>query len=322
MKKNYFVLIALISVNTLFPINIAEELEEIRILQENARAKYVYSWFALGSCSLIAARFIGNHAAILEQELKEKWFWNHETQQEELPADTDQTTCAFWRWGKKAATFTGCLALIWGIKQGFHVTSLRMYIKLKETVVKAAQEQQNPGFQRWRTRNPYGSYAQYEANEKFTNFFFETIDPIFKQWRRANPNGSYEEYCAGGCFNNSAPQPHLDNYYTILGVEPTATNAQIKKAYLALAKENHPSTTRNTNTLSDEERTARETKFKDITDAYDTLKNPILKAVYDRDWVHTKEHERRAHVMLKRREQTQQDQEAEEFEVRRKAEKN
>lgn len=321
MNKISFALFALISVNTLFPINIAEELESIRILQEAARSKYVYSWYALGSCSLIATRFIGNHTAILEQKLKEKWFWNHETQQEELPADTDQTTYALWSWGKKAATLTGCLALIWGIKQHFNVFQLRILIKIKENIVNRARMDEDPGFQRWRTRYPYGSHAQYEADEKIKNFFFESIDPIFKQWRRANPGGSYEEYCAGGRFNYSAPQPHLDDYYTILGVNHTATPAEIKKAYRVLAKENHPSTVRNTNT-DEAERNARETKFKEITDAYDTLKNPELKAVYDRDWLHTKEHERRAHVMLKRREQTQQDQQAEEFEATRKAKEN
>lgn len=333
MRKISFALLTLISVQTLFPIDIAEELKEIRILEERIKSQYVYSWFALGASSLLAARYIGNHTAILEQKLKEKWFWNHETQQEEFPADadTDQTTYALWSWGKKAATLTGCLALIWGIKQGFYVASLRIHIKLKETIVEAAQEQQDArsdaGFRRWSTRNPYGTYAQYKFDEA-ANRIFEAFEPEFKQWRQANPGGSYAEYNLGGSSSSSgaqpkpqkpaAPQPPLDNYYTILGVAPTATNAQIKRAYLALAKENHPSTTRSANTLDDSEREARENTFKNISDAYDTLKDPILKAVYDRNWSSTTEHERRTYVVLANQAQLAQKQRDAEAEANKK----
>jgi DnaJ-domain-containing protein 1 len=338
MRKISFALLALISVQTLFPINIAEEWEAIRILEERIKSQYVYSWFALGASSLIAARFLSNRIAILEQELKEKWFWNPETQQEELPADADQTTLSFMYWGKQAATLTGCLALIWGIKQGFHVAGLRMYMKLKETIVKAAQEeeqekqyynqQNDPGFQRWRKRNPYGSYNEY-CTEELMNMLYETADAGFRQWRQTNPGGSYQEYRSGGSSSSSgahpnpqkpaAPQPPLDDYYTILGVTRTATNAQIKRAYLALAKENHPSTTRSANTLDDSERKARENKFKNITDAYDTLKDSTLKAVYDRNWSTTTEHARRTNVALASRAQSEKNQQDAEAEAKRKA---
>lgn len=338
MRKISFALLALISVQTLFPINIAEEWEAIRILEERIKSQYVYSWFALGASSLIAARFLSNRIAILEQELKEKWFWNPETQQEELPADADQTTLSFMYWGKQAATLTGCLALIWGIKQGFHVAGLRMYMKLKETIVKAAQEeeqekqyynqQNDPGFQRWRKKHPYGTFSDYMMDEAL-NAFHELLDPEFKQWRQANPGGSYAEYQSGGSSSSSsgahpkppkpaAPEPPLDDYYTILGVTRTATNAQIKRAYIALAKENHPDNTSRTN-LDEAERKTREAKFKEVADAYDTLKDPTLKTIYDRNWSTTTEYVRRANVKLANQAQSTKNQRDAEAEAKRKA---
>lgn len=64
------------------------------------------------------------------------------------------------------------------------------------------------------------------------------------------------------------------NYYKLLGLEHTATQADIKKAYRSLAMQYHPD--RNPQDESSEER------FKLITEAYEVLKDSRKRAEYDR----------------------------------------
>ena len=63
------------------------------------------------------------------------------------------------------------------------------------------------------------------------------------------------------------------SYYDILGVSKDATDDQIKSAYRKLAHKYHPD-------LNPNDKEA-EAKFKEISEAYDTLSDPQKKAAYD-----------------------------------------
>jgi molecular chaperone DnaJ len=66
----------------------------------------------------------------------------------------------------------------------------------------------------------------------------------------------------------------MADYYSVLGVAKTAADDEIKKAYRKLAMQFHPD--RNNGSSEAEE------KFKEITEAYDVLRDPNKRAAYDR----------------------------------------
>jgi hypothetical protein len=63
------------------------------------------------------------------------------------------------------------------------------------------------------------------------------------------------------------------DYYALLGVTPDATAAQIKSAYRKLAKQYHPDVNNSPDAAE---------KFREITEAYDTLTDPDRRQRYDR----------------------------------------
>lgn len=63
------------------------------------------------------------------------------------------------------------------------------------------------------------------------------------------------------------------DYYEVLGINKTASDAAIKKAYRELAKKYHPDS-------NPDDKTA-EQKFKEVTEAYNVLSDPEKKKLYD-----------------------------------------
>ena len=66
----------------------------------------------------------------------------------------------------------------------------------------------------------------------------------------------------------------MSDFYSVLGVSKTASDDEIKKAYRKLAMQYHPD--RNNGSREAEE------KFKEITEAYDVLRDANKRAAYDR----------------------------------------
>ena len=66
----------------------------------------------------------------------------------------------------------------------------------------------------------------------------------------------------------------FDNCYELLGVSPSANNAELRKAFRQQSKRLHPDTT----SLPNEEATRQ---FQNVCEAYDLLSDPVLRANYD-----------------------------------------
>ncbi|KAI8621718.1 DnaJ domain-containing protein [Chytriomyces sp. MP71] len=68
---------------------------------------------------------------------------------------------------------------------------------------------------------------------------------------------------------------NLDHPYAVLGVSRTATDDEIKKAYKKAALQNHP------DKCKPEDKASAEVKFRMISEAYEILKDPVLRQRFD-----------------------------------------
>ena len=149
-------------------------------------------------------------------------------------------------------------------------------IKLEKTRTDAQARQQR---QQWKPRTDYNSPPNNDAQRR--RDYFNSHKSNSRRWdtfggqspkqtRKPNNNAKGQN---GSSRSNTKPQRKDPNcHYTILDVERTATEAQIKKAYRKLALKFHPD--KNSDPAAVEQ-------FRKITEAYEVLNDSGARAKYD-----------------------------------------
>lgn len=92
----------------------------------------------------------------------------------------------------------------------------------------------------------------------------EDIDSIFAQFGRYNNNGSNSS--SSNSYNSNSYSS--ESNYKILGISPSATDEEVKKAYRKMAIKYHPDKVA---TLGEDVQKAAEEKFKTISQAYEAI---------------------------------------------------
>lgn len=95
------------------------------------------------------------------------------------------------------------------------------------------------------------------------------------------PKEAAEAQAAPGAQAKPSTVPHVDetSYYTVLGIQKTASESEIKKAYRKLSRKVHPDRCPD----KDDEKLKKvyEEVFKKVCEAYETLSDPAKRAEYD-----------------------------------------
>ena len=99
------------------------------------------------------------------------------------------------------------------------------------------------------------------------------------------------------------------DYYSILGIDPTADSKQIKKAYRKLAKNLHPDAYPDTK-LSEEQLEQMRIDFTRVNEAYEVLGNEEQRKIYDVKYRVYNQHIKRQEELRKQEEQERQRREA------------
>ena len=92
------------------------------------------------------------------------------------------------------------------------------------------------------------------------------------------------------------------DYYKVLGIDKSATTAEVKKAYRKLARKHHPDVNPNDKTA--------EHKFKEINEANEVLSDPEKRKKYDKygkDWQHGEAYEQAQRQQQSQQQYQQQD---------------
>lgn len=72
-----------------------------------------------------------------------------------------------------------------------------------------------------------------------------------------------------------------ETYYDVLGVTPSSSKQEIKSAFFKLSKQLHPDVIQAA--AKDKKPTLKKRSFIDISEAYDTLSDPVKRAQYDHE---------------------------------------
>jgi DnaJ like chaperone protein len=111
-------------------------------------------------------------------------------------------------------------------------------------------------------KSPKGFWQFYQQYDKRKQSRQNGADPQYR-YRQAESGDKSREKDAGGTNEKKDP-------YTILGIQPGASEEEIKKAYRNLANKYHPDKVSH---MGEEFRELAEKKFKEIQEAYQYLKS-------------------------------------------------
>ena len=124
--------------------------------------------------------------------------------------------------------------------------------------------------------NPQNAKAFYKKSEvEYTLGDYESAEQSVRRAQTLDPSMNLNAKVKN--YSQLAKKAKNKDFYKILGVEKSASTADIKKAYRKLAMKYHP----DKNQGSKEEQEVAEKKFKEISEAYNVLSDENKKRQYD-----------------------------------------